>query len=415
MRILYCLKILYKIILKNRIRFLFSFFVIVSTIAILSFSILFAYANQYNRISTNEILKKNIDSTGILYVSIDKLDQQKISLISEYLNDLRDLDEIDYIADMSGMTGTIAEQEFFKYGEDAYKTASSKCMTLTQEAFDIINYNLYNGIDPHELSIEDSYTQYVYLGYNYRDIPLGTIYEKQTPAGIVFRVIIAGVLEKNQRILNCIDYAFFDSTTMSNYINTDDIMLIVSKDVSGFPLFFDVNNEYTYSDAKEKIICISEKYGYPITISSIGEKYLDADVSRGALQKVLKYALFIIAVSSICTLLVFAVYEVKDNLRAFGLLFANGISDSDMIIVIIMKKMIETIICFILSYLLLLLVTDKMFAVYSDVETIVKDVLKRYVLPRISIICTLWLILSSLLLVVSFKIRCVSQLLLRKE
>lgn len=137
-------------------------------------------------------------------------------------------------------------------------------------AFNINNLELYSG-SAKQVGTNTEYL--MYLGYNFRDIPIDTVF-KDEKYGVNYTV--AGIFKKNTSIVDAQQILWnIGGLTLSCSIAMDNMVLLIAP-CNGenyfYPVyFFKCADGYTYEEAADKIKEISDKY--------------DIQTATGTLQK----------------------------------------------------------------------------------------------------------------------------------
>ncbi len=382
-------------------------FILIATACLLVFaySILLHYAGNYNYMTSDEIFVCGVENTGLIYAEGNG-GYELIGYMDEFYDDVREIDGV-YALAQSSNTCDISLSRFGDYSKNEALVAASSGgsihgVSISTDTAKICNMNLLSGTMPDELAYDD-YTIYLYLGYDFRDIPLGTIYEEERPDGTYYRVIVAGILEKGQRWLDANYYISFDFTSISDYICLDSSYLYTNGDDFGFPLFFNFEEGYDFDDISKQIKEVGEKYGVTLSVNSIGQKYAVADEQRSVMNRAVRDCILLMAVTSISLLLCMEVLEFYQNKRQYGLYLVTGMTAADIGHIISWKKLIETVLALVLSLLLTYRICLYMFDINEDVNNVIMDVLGRYVIWQLLIISLVLFLFSTIFSVEAVK------------
>lgn len=385
------------LIIQNLKRSVGFILIAAACLLVFSYSIILHYAGNYNYTTSDEIFVKGVNNTGLIYTN-NNGDTSYYDYIEDIFSEIRQIDGVCALAESSNIMD-FSLQSFGDYADnEALLAAASNGkihgVSIGTEAAEICNMNLLSGTLPDELTY-DGLTTYLYLGYDFRDIPLGTVYEQELPDGTYYRVIVAGILEKGQRWLDAVYYVSFDCNSISDYITLDSSLLIASGDGSGFPLFFNFEDGYDFDDISKHIKEVGEKYGVTLSVGSIGEKYVMADEQRSVMSRAVRECILLMVVTSISFLLCLEVLEFYQNKRQYGLYLVTGMTASDINHIISWKKLIEMVLALVLSLLLTYRICLYMFDINEDVNTVIMDVLGRYVIWQLLIISVVLFLFST--------------------
>ena len=192
--------------------------------------------------------------------------------ISEYILDIYNSPEIDgvgtwqfvgfgYMSTVGGDTDywneILESQNDHNMKSDEYSDYVDGVYMLSQ-AFRINDLELYRG-SAEQVGVNDE--SLMYLGYNFKDIPIGTVFANEQ-YGISYTV--AGILKKNTSIVDEEILWNLRNLKFSSSISIDNMVLLIppcSENYHSRDYFFKCADGYTYEEAVDRINSISEKYG----------------------------------------------------------------------------------------------------------------------------------------------------------
>ncbi len=404
--------------LQRKRRTLCMILITAACMVIFSYAIMLYYASNYNYITSDEIYVKGLKNTGTILIE-ETSDDFDYQLMDDIIRDIREIEGVYALGESNGGVGF--NGTFFEAYADnpavingTNENGSVVGFSVTADTAKICHLNLLSGTSPDQL-VEDENTHYIYLGYDFRDIPEGTLYERELPNGKTFKLVVAGVLKKGQRWIDAIEYAFFNCNTLSNYEVMDGYIMVCSSSISSFPAFFNIEDGYEFKDVKDSILKLEKKYGVTFAIGSIEEKYVMAEEQRAAINNTLNRCMITMIAAALSFLVCLQVIEFYQNKRQYGLYYSIGMTEKDVNHIVVWKKAVESVLASAIAYVLTFYVCRVMFAVYSDVNKIISEVMVRYVLGWLIGIGVFYLVLSSAFIIIAMRKYTLMELLERGE
>lgn len=380
------------------------------------YSITIYYGTDYNYITTNEILKNGTQRTGLLSLNVfDPNGEYKSAFYNK-------VSESGCVEAYGGFTKSdqMMTEVFAKYPEsNLVKTEMQKgsitCFRTTPQADKIIHVDLLEGKTFSELEYEeDADITYYYLGYNYRDIPLGTIRDMTYSNGTRKIDIVAGVLDKGQRWLTCYPFVEMNFSNLSSYSSTDDAVVAVVKD-AGAPVFFTYDSQHTFEEVRKQCNEISKEIGCEVNMSLLEDGFNMVRDEKKVIYKMIVECMFILTVSALSVLLCTIYIEFMQSKRRYGLYYAVGMSQADVEHILAWKRVIEIVIAAALSYIIVSVSCKWVFWVEGDVQSIINVVLTQYCLWRMGVIVIVLAIVYIVASVFMLRLYSPTELLKRKE
>lgn len=144
------------------------------------------------------------------------------------------------------------------------------------QAFGINNLQLYSG-SIEQVGENEGYL--MYLGYYFKDIPLGTVFKDET-YGTTY--VVSGILKKNTSIVDSKTLLWnLGGLHLGSSVAMDNMILLIAPKSQRYfsPVyFFKSADGYTYEDAARKIKEISEEFGIQTEVGTL-QKRMDTVLS----------------------------------------------------------------------------------------------------------------------------------------
>ncbi len=383
------------------------------------YSILMEYASEYHRLSADKIFTEGVERTGVIMIET----AQGVEQMETVTEELRKLPCIKSIA-QSVVTGiSVREYEQYPNGglllEQADENGNISAVSVSRDAANVCHMELLWGTPPEELPIEEEgvITGYIYLGYDYRDIPLGEVGERVLLDGTKYRMVIAGVLQKGQKWMPQNAYAAhgLGYTSLSDYVETDSSLIVYSGKISAYPVFFNFTEEYTFEEVKNAGMEVANKYGVELSLASCAEKYKIVHAERRVILDALKECLILMVLTACSLILCIQITEFYQNKRQYGLFYALGMTGEDVEHIVVWRKLCETAFAALLSYLLMFILAQRLFWAGSNAQKVISEVLTIYCLPRLFIFSIVVVVISAGVSIIFMRRYMPTELLTREE
>lgn len=247
---------------------------------------------------------------------------------------------------------------------------------MAGQAFHINNLELYRG-NADQVGTNEGYL--LYLGYNFKDIPVGTVFVNEAN-GISY--VVEGILQKNTSIVD--EQALLwnlGGLKLSCSVAMDNMVLVIAPYRDNYfsaDFFFKCSDEYTYEEAAEKIKDISEKYGIQTETGRLQDR---VDTVLSEVDWLLR------AISELAGLLFFSAFIILLTTQLLTILFRkeelgvwliSGIDRKKIFRILLGENLIKMLLSSVLSFGIVLLF-GKMASVSLNVSDSVAYEL-RYIL-----------------------------------
>lgn len=368
------------------------------SIVLVYFAVYIYKDSIYCKENADKLLRGGISNTGLMS-SIDGIFNDKLD---EFRSELYSLEEIE------GLGSTQPPGVGFFGMEDIYRVQSkyidmdkiamdeSKdfmyCLNIENTMVNTLNLELHSGELISDINQPDNST-YIYLGYNLREIPIGTEYNISTKNGeIKDKIIVKGILKKDSRLINT---EMFGSTegfySESCYTQLDNVVMAVSNSSFSDLWAFRYSENTNFKTVKEKIEKVADKYGIDVMVGNLESIIKEKETSTQELNKTIVDLLVIALLVSIMIMVCMQIMLILNNLSEYGVLCANGYSIKEICLMLIIENAIKTIISFILGTFLSWKLIFYAFAGIDDMLPVFNDIFFRYSILNVGL-CSLGII-----------------------
>ena len=358
---------------------LFLFSVIVMALGLTVFGYLsmeLSVLKNYEK-EAYKYIRQDKDQCGVIKFSLDERDE--VIKVYEELVEGEEIESIGawYFSYLSSLKTKNSEEDIWKKmleisnqhvhileSDDSNADYSKEIdvVMMPSQAFLFNNYKLSKGSKD---MVKKTEKNLIYLGYNYRDIPIGTIlYDEETKK----EYEVAGVLEKNTYLLD--EYSLlanWPGIQLSCINPIDNFFLVVpaynSSDNIAYSLaFFSVSDQCSFQEGVKKIQDTFKKHGLGVDVGTY-EARVETITSNDdwMLQSLLKISIVIISVAyMIMVVAQLLISSLKQ--KELGVWILSGLSRKKIWGILFGENFIKSLIAGIVSFLIQqLLLKDFLF------------------------------------------------------
>lgn len=352
---------------------------------LLGFSLVFPWLYHKAYSDVDKLLPTGLDNALVL----DHTMSGGIAAENNFMLDLKSSEKIQSI----GASGTYyVSPEFYYEGQsikekileirrkglDNFRTEGYpdmenmgiECVAISSATLDFYNLKLYKG--SFESASNDNTV--LYLGYNYKDIPIGTVLKNVDYQGNIHDQVVAGILEKNTEIID--GHACANSYAMNvNYaIELDNMVLSVQEYSDDFminmsgPVLVSLSEGVSYEEGIEEIKRIAEKYGIIINPAPLeGKMHImlsEFDILLDLTSSVTPVLIIITVIILISSHILTIIYRNRE----LGVWLSNGFGLKQVRSIILFETMIKLTGSAIVSGVLLSIYMKKQLQLVESVE-----------------------------------------------
>jgi ABC-type antimicrobial peptide transport system permease subunit len=240
------------------------------------------------------------------------------------------------------------------------------------------------GIQPENLENTDENHSMIYLGYAYKDIPVGTVYS-QNYYGTTYEYEVAGILKKGQRFLSE-DVLLMTTDTLQVYDNLDYAVLVVDDEEVFSGQGYIAVKKGMESEALALIDETAEKYSITYQLENLTPLF--EEVKEENLEFIKQTAAmtgFMLILSIFLMGRRQMIYILKQQ-REFAVLYAQGVSEKDLLTAILMETLQRMLAAFLLVMFTIWILGRFVLDGTSQLITSMTDMLMHSVYPELAVI-----------------------------
>ena len=308
---------------------------------------------NYGYDNVNRTIREGIERTGTLIIDSNKFDKQHTEELRQLRDEIFNLPDIQSIGDYGLTSQTYEgteelneiqnrEKKMFGQKEDLEVLhISSNLIQLCQTEFtesDI--WKKYEG--------KENYCK-IYLGHNFQNIPVGTVYECRITDDISLFYVVVGILAEDAKWLDESMIYSSEPMELSYTYSLNNMIVCEDKDVSSNIWIYTVQKENKPEDVKDKIRSIAKEYGIDMKFSSLENVFQKKESEN---QKITKYTddfLWFVSITTIVIMICIQLSNIVSRSREYGILYANGASTKDLLWIMIIENTIKLFLGFCVS------------------------------------------------------------------
>lgn len=300
---------------------------------------------NYGYDNVNRTIREGVEQTGTLIIDSNAFDEEHMEELRQLQDEIFNFPEIQSIGDY-GLTsqpyeGTEElkeiqnrEKKMFGQKEDLEVLhISSNLIQLCQAEFtgsDI--WKKYEG--------KENYSK-IYLGSNFKNIPVGTVYECRVTDNISLFYVVVGILEKDAHWIDESMIYSSEPMELSYTYSLNNMVICEDKEVSSNVWIYTVPKGNKLEDVRDKIRSIAKEYGVDMKFSSLESVFQKKESEN---QKITKYTdnfLWFVSITTIVIMICIQLSNIVSRSREYGILYANGASTKDLLWIMIIENTIK--------------------------------------------------------------------------
>lgn len=380
------------------------FTVILCTVSIVLFSIaIYMYEDsKYGERKADELLAEGVNNTGEMSVVSD-YSSDKINKLRIELYNIEGITSVGENPTLESVLSNMNELHDIQSKYTDMKGCESGCIKgvfINNTSLRCCNISLYSGELLEELN-QDEDCYYLYLGYNLKEVPLGTEYTipfAENGEMKKAKVIVKGILSKNTEYINSNVITNTNAIISDECsIQMDNYAIVVSNHYYANTFMYLVDSKYDIEQIDEQIDLIAKKNGLKVNLAHVSEIFKEKKESSRKLLKTILQLLVISTIVSITIMICMQVLLILNNLSEYGILCANGYRIKDISYMLLIENLIKTAIAYFMAIYLSAKIILYSFSNYSDVQYVFYDIFYNYVIIKVGVISALIAIASSII------------------
>ena len=235
-------------------------------------------------------------------------------------------------------------------------------LSMNWEGASVCHFELQEGKLPQEYEKKDGVIL-LYIGSNYLDIPVGTTWE--VAGEDKYTYYVAGILKEGMKWISEEIY-IGNSIVDTCYIeNLDNGAISVGDDIHSARITYTVKEGYNVKEAEVKLQELAEQNGLKLSFAILEDVIKEIENRNSyifrAIQKVLLFIIITVILLLICTQMT----QMLEDMRYFGILYANGASTKDLICILFGENLLKIALSYFLAVFVMYFVIKHEWSIYQ--------------------------------------------------
>lgn len=369
-------------------------------LSLIGFNMLVYLAGNHSYKSAEDVLSQGIEHTGILEVDDYYLESgtnfRREAYQSEIIQSIGGFKFNEFPGDTFSMLKEIQNNKAY-HSSERMPAQFLQMLVVDKELFPLCNLEYETYISPDELENSDETMRYIYLGYAYREIPLGTEFiDSSVKPALTYRV--AGILKKDTSFASTELMSGVDFTTLRSDINMNyEILCVNPADSKSWPWMFSVNENYTMKEGMEELYRIAEIEGVEIEAYTLQSSFDELKIETKIMQENLLEMLILILIVIAIVVTILQIVQIFNQARSYGIMYSLGFMTSEILAIMVIRNVIYFVFSLCIGIGGLIFIGNKFFISNIQNQTMFFQLLFQQVLP---ISVTLMLILFCIITII---------------
>lgn len=212
------------------------------------------------------------------------------------------------------------------------------------DAWELFDFKLIKGEHPADCEKITDSVGYLYLGYAYKDIPIGTEYKITDKYS--FRVM--GIFEQGETCItdNIEESGYYSSKTR----NMDYMGVVVDTSVYQSENFFVIEEDADMGAVIKGVYELADRYDVGINVSSVEGIFEEERRTYKNITALLIELMIIVMIVAATMQTCIQVADVIEHFDSYGVMYANGATKRDITLIIVVENMFRYVIANMMAY-----------------------------------------------------------------
>lgn len=334
-----------------------SIFMMIVSLLLFLFTVIVYKGQKYAEQSCEDTLAEGINNTGFIRVENENFNSDSVKEFNAYVNSIDEVraygNFVAYGINPVGLEELLQMQIEKGLFEGDYYRDYVKMYCMNKSVMNLCDISLTDGVMPETLNYGDEKISYLYLGYEYKEIPVGTVYNGEN-----ITYIVAGILEKGQRYIipdlsDGFSYEQMDYSEGCDYL----IYSLRSADkIYSDTYWISVKNDYDFIEVLNKIINKATEEGLLVTYTSLNKMIENDSLTMTNLLDYVKKLIIIVSIATILIIICNQVMIIYENMKQYGILVSVGFSTAQIKIMILIVSAIMLMVAVAISVVIMLVI-----------------------------------------------------------
>lgn len=369
---------------RNKRSFFVELLLMFSCLFMLTISIFINVQSDYCRNTLNQVLTFDIENVGILYVDQYETEQALLfyqeALASQTIHSIGSMGI--GATDIFPELADIQQEKVGIYNENMTEIHYLKAGLLSLCNIELEEGNLITDSQQYGKNWHG-----LYLGSEYKDIPVGHIFTYQLSTGEQMTFEVLGIMKQGCCWVGEEVLTGYNTGSTKLYHSMDYAVIMLDNDVSmDNTWLFDVSDARLFTEAKAELNRLAEKYGLDIQIGSLAANLEHGEKAAENFRSLLLRLFYLLSVTSVICILSFQMLMIWKNSPEYGILYSVGAHINDIIWIILFETVVKVILGFLLAAVLSWTFIQYYFSNSGDTIEIMHDLLVQYVYVKVFLV-----------------------------
>lgn len=345
---------------------------------------LFLYEQQnYNRNSCEKLLSSGVEGTGYLVLENAFKGTKYQNREKKFRERLYQYEGITAIGAVNtGSVPYMPELQRLQKKYDHSRTVQesnsdgSLYMTYVQPTFLELNpISLAKGKQVSLDAYPDETYQYLYLGWDYHEIPVGTKYRQTFDSGLTLTYEVAGIMKKGTRLVS---EEIFDVNMESvvSYKTMDNAIIVINKMVSIDRELFAIDTKhYSMNEVRYYIKKLAAQCGCEVSIATLEAAFNRAEADSAQIRKYVRDLFILVSFVTIGIMMCMQVIDFMSREYEYGVMRISGFTQKNLIQVFAVQNIAKLLCAYAVAGGILARFLQPMFAVDETSSLVIQELL----------------------------------------
>lgn len=359
--------------------------------------LLYQSVYAYSENVCKRILSKGIDGTGLIYVN----DGWDTSDAKDFLHEAEESEMISSIGFCADGRRTNHLPELAKMQKEFFHEESDEqgleWIFTNPGILEICDLKFQEVKEVKTKQWESDCWFGLYLGSNFKNIPIGTRYTYKADEDTEYVYEVVGTLEQGERfITETLLTGNGAGSSFNTYSLLDSLVICIGDIIPATPVWgYSVADGYTLKQGEASLKELAGKYGLSLDFSNLSAYFYYDKLSNDKLSSIFSEMFYLtFCVSVIINLSIFLV-TFLNSMNEYGTFYAMGISKHELQCILTIENVIKCLFSFLLSWGIFYTLIIKTYVHNEFTLYIANDIVYHDILPYLLFITLLYIVLFS--------------------
>lgn len=350
-----CIKNLFRFAFESISRRWFISFIVICLFMVSLYSIgIMSYTQEltnYGHRTMNKTLRSDIAHTGIIGINSEQFNEENLEKLSELQKELYESPEIENVGEYAIFAAEYEEmEELTKIQKENTKVIGNlegfEFLSISMELTNLCQVE-FPQYDMPQTDGDESYK--MYLGSNFKDIPVGTVYNCVLSDGYTISYVVAGILQEGARWIGE-DIIYENEPMQLDYTYSLDNMAVVIQDgCMSNTWIYTRADEANSDDVREKITAVADKYGIDLDFADLEKFFEKKESNNMTVKSNIENFFRFYTIAVIAIMLCIQLSNMISRSREYGIMYANGMGTRDLLCITVLENILKILLGFVLT------------------------------------------------------------------